>query len=202
MVEELVRHGYCCVTFNFRGCGFSEGNIDMRGWFDDLEAVAESIYEAPGIDPEFIHCIAFSAGGSVASEYASRKKLFRSLMLMATPNDFKEILPDDPLLLRQHFRNIGIIRDDGFPSDIQYWYKGFLDMKASRSIGFISPCPVMIVHGDRDETVPPAHAQEIFASACVPKKLLMLEGATHQLRKDPRTMQIINDWLKENTQKP
>jgi hypothetical protein len=28
---------------------------------------------------------------------------------------------------------------------------------------------------------------------------MILEGASHQLRKDPRTIKIIRDWLKENT---
>jgi uncharacterized protein len=197
MVEGLGREGCCSVTFNFRGCGLSGGNIDMRGWHDDLAAVAEKVSGFPGVDHEAIHCVAFSAGGAVAARYASQEKLFKSLLLMATPDDFGDILPDDPALMRDHFRNIGVIRDEGFPQDLASWHRGFLDLRASKSLPFISPVPVGIVHGDRDETVPPAHAQRLFKAALMPKKLLILEGATHQLRKDPRTLGIIKDWLKK-----
>jgi len=198
MVEELGREGYCSVTFNFRGCGLSGGSIDMRGWLDDLAAVARKVHGLPGIDPGAIHCVAFSAGGAIAAKFASREKLFRSLLLMATPDDFGDIIPDDPSLLSAHFRNLGVIREDGFPEDPVSWHRGFLELKASRFLPFVSPVPVGIVHGDQDETVPPAHAQRLFASACMPKKLTVLEGATHQLRKDPRTIGIIRDWLKKD----
>jgi uncharacterized protein len=197
MVEELGGEGYASVVFNFRGCGLSGGNIDMKGWHDDLDAVAQKVRDLPGIDHEAIHCVAFSAGGAIAAKYASREKVFKSLLLMATPDDFGDILPDNPALMRDHFRSIGVIRDEDFPPDLSAWHKDFLDLRASRFIPFISPVPVGIVHGDKDETVPPAHAQRLYAAAGHPKKLIMLEGATHQLRKDPRSLGIIRDWLKK-----
>ncbi len=197
MVEELALDGYCCVTFNFRGCGFSEGSIDMRGWYDDLAAVADKVIDTPGIDPAAVHCVAFSAGGAIAAKFASREKHFKSLLLMATPADFRDILPDDPGLLRQHFRKIGIIRDEHFPPDLKAWHQDFLALEPAGWLPFVSPRPVGIVHGDKDETVPPGHARKLFAAACHPKKITMVEGATHHLRKDPRTVRIIRDWLKK-----
>jgi len=185
------------VVFNFRGCGDSGGNIDMKGWFHDLSAVAHKIYNTPGIDPDSIHCIGFSAGGAIAAKVASNEPYIRSLLLMATPYHFSDILPDDPELLREHFRQIGIIRDTDFPVDITRWYKDFLNLTPGRYLPFISPRMVGIVHGDSDETVPPGHADLMFESAVHPKKKIMLEGATHQLRKDPRSFGIIRDWLKD-----
>lgn len=197
LVEEIVSEGYCCTLFNFRGCGESGGNIDMRGWFDDLSAMVNKIYNTPGIDPSAIHCIGFSAGGAIASKVASFEKHIRSLLLMAAPQNFSDILPDDPQLLREHFKQIGLIRDDDFPQDITRWYEDFLNLTPDRYLPFISPRNVRIVHGDKDETVPPEHARLLFESACHPKKITILEDAAHQLRKDPRTIGIIRDWLNE-----
>ncbi|HOO38957.1 MAG TPA: alpha/beta fold hydrolase [Deltaproteobacteria bacterium] len=197
LVEDIVSEKYCCAVFNFRGCGESGGNIDMKGWFDDLSAVVYRIYNTPGIDPKSIHCIGFSAGGAIAAKVASFEKNLQSLLLMASPQNFSDILPDDPWLLREHFRQIGLIRDDDFPQDINRWYEDFLDLTPEQYLPFISPRKLGIVHGDQDETVPPEHAQRLFDSACHPKKITMLKGAVHQLRKDPRTRQIIRDWLKE-----
>lgn len=167
----------------------------MRGWYSDLEAVVSKICDTPGIDPSGIHCVAFSAGGAVAARFASFEKRFQSLLLMATPENFSDILPADPVVLRDHFKRIGVIRDEHFPSDLGAWYKGFLDLKPAASLPFVSPCPVGIVHGDRDEVVPKEHAEKLFAAACFPKKLITMEGAAHQLRKDPRTIGIIREWL-------
>ncbi|HNR49943.1 MAG TPA: alpha/beta fold hydrolase [Deltaproteobacteria bacterium] len=196
MVEGLVSEGYCCVIFNFRGCGLSGGNIDMNGWYEDLSAVVFRIYNTPGIDPSSIHCVAFSAGGAVAARFAAMEKHLLSLLLMATPENFGDILPKDPLELEHHFRRIGVIRDEHFPSDLRSWYDDFLGLKPAEQLPFISPRPVGIVHGENDETVPPDHAGRLFAAACHPKKLIMLPQAAHQLRKDPRTLPIIKDWLK------
>lgn len=194
-MEALILEGYCCATFNFRGCGLSEGSIDMRDWYSDLEAVVSRICDTPGIDDAAVHCVAFSAGGAIASRYASLEKRFRSLLLMATPENFSEILPTDPSVLRDHFKRIGVIRDEHFPSDLGAWYKGFLDLEPAKWLPFVSPCPVGIVHGDQDEVVPREHSERLFAAACFPKKLTMVEGAAHQLRKDPRTVEIIREWL-------
>jgi len=192
-----VDEGYCCVFFNFRGCGLSGGNIDMDGWYEDLSAVVSRIYNTPGIDPSSIHCIAFSAGGAVAARLACVDRRIQSVLLMAVPENFEDILPKDPLILKEHFIRIGLIRGERFPPDLKEWYAGFTELKASVHLPFISPRPVCIVHGESDDTVPPEHAQRLFAAACLPKKIIMLPQGTHQLRKDPRVLQIIIDWLKE-----
>jgi len=197
LIEEIVSEGFSCAAFNFRGCGDSGGNIDMKGWFTDLSAVANKIYNTPGIDPASIHCIGFSAGGTIAAKVASFDEHIQSLLLMAAPCNLSDILPDDPDMLKEHFSQIGIIRDIDFPDDMNRWYKDFLDLTPETYLPLISPRKVGIIHGDRDETVPPRHAEQLFESALHPKKLIVLEGATHQLRKDPRTCGIIKDWLKE-----
>ncbi|HPW68889.1 MAG: alpha/beta fold hydrolase [Desulfomonilia bacterium] len=197
LVKELGREGYCSVLFNFRGCGLSDGSIDMHGWYDDLCAVVCRVYNTPGIDPSAIHCIAFSAGGAVAARYAAMEKHLQSLLLMATPENFRDILPEDPLALKEHFLQIGVIRDEQFPPDLTRWYDDFLDLRPGAHLPFVSPRPVGIVHGENDETVPPGHAARLFDAACHPKKLIMLPQAAHQLRKDPRVLPIIKDWLKQ-----
>lgn len=197
LFEEFTGLGFACATFNFRGCGLSEGNIDMRGWYHDLDAVIDAVHGHPGIDPSSIHCIGFSAGGAIAAKIVSYQKEVASLLLMASPQNFSEILPADPSLLKAHFKSIGLIRDDSFPSDLDRWYRDFLDVNPAHWLPFVYPRPVGVVHGDLDETVPVVHAERLFQAAWEPKRLTILEGAGHQLRKDPRIMQVIRAWLTE-----
>jgi len=197
LFEEFTTLGFACATFNFRGCGLSEGNIDMKGWYRDLETMVDTVFDSPGINPKSIHCIGFSAGGAIACKVAAYQKEISSLLLMASPSSFADILPTDADLLRSHFISIGTIRDASFPKDLARWYQDFLDVKPAHWLPFIYPRPIGIVHGERDETVPVRHARVLYEAAWQPKKLTVLEGATHQLRKDPRTISIIRDWLKE-----
>jgi len=195
LVEDIVSDGFCCVVFNFRGCGLSSGNIDMRAWFTDLGLVFDKVYNLPGIDTSSIHYIGFSAGGAIASRHACFEKKVQSLLLMATPYSLSDILPDDAYALKRHFLELGTIRDKDFPKDIDSWYQGFKELNTGQWIPFLSPRPVGIVHGDSDEVVPYEHAGLLYESACLPKKITILDGAAHQLRKDPRVSGIIRDWL-------
>lgn len=200
IARYLAENGFVSVVFNFSGCGDSTGNIDINRWENDLFRIFEYVAELPGIDNTDIHLVGFSAGGAIALELsATEKKHISSLMLMATPANFSEIIPDDAELLAKHFRSIGIIRDDCFPDDIDAWHKGFISFKPENIIRWLPDMlPVCIVHGDKDEVVPLLHAQKLFNAAHEPKKLLILQDAPHQLRKHEGIPELILDWLKNS----
>jgi len=167
----------------------------MRGWHQDLDAVIDAVQGHPGIDPSSVHCIGFSAGGAIAAKIVSYQKEVASLLLVASPHNFSDILPADPSILKDHFLSIGLIRDESFPHDLEGWYRDFLGVDPAHWLPFIHPRPVGVVHGDCDGTVPVNHAEKLFDAAWEPKKLTILRGAGHQLRKDPRIMQVLRDWL-------
>jgi pimeloyl-ACP methyl ester carboxylesterase len=195
LAEKITEKGLCCILFNFTGCGTSECSIDMFMWKLDLDTVLDKVYDTPGIDPKSIHCIGFSAGGTVAAHVALYDDRIKSLMLLATPAKLSEILPKDPQIMKDHFSSIGLIKDKDTPKDLQLWYNGFCQMSPVYWIPYISPRPIAIVHGDNDTTVPVEHAKRLYNHASYPKEIIILEGATHQLRKDERITDIILNWL-------
>jgi uncharacterized protein len=199
LAEELANRGFLCVIFNFSGCGESSGNIDLNVWDKDLRTVYDYVSELPGADNNEIHMIGFSAGGAAAVKFiTSDKNNVKSLMLLATPADFSQIIPDDAELMIKHFRELGIIKDTDFPCDINRWYRGFSSLKAENLIRWMPQgSSVCIVHGDEDTVVPVSHAERIYQAAPNPKKLIILEKAPHQLRKDDRVAGIIIEWLRE-----
>jgi uncharacterized protein len=199
LAEMLANKGFVCVLFNFSGCGESSGNIDLNVWDTDLQTVYDFVLESPGADNTEIHIVGFSAGGAAALKFiTSERKKIKSLMLLATPADFSQIIPDNAELMAGHFRELGLIKDTDFPCDIDRWYKGFSLLKAENLIRWLPQrLPVCIVHGDRDTVVPVSHAERIYKAAPNPKKIIILEGAPHQLRKDNRVTGIILEWLRE-----
>jgi fermentation-respiration switch protein FrsA (DUF1100 family) len=40
-------------------------------------------------------------------------------------------------------------------------------------------CPVLVVHGDRDEVIPASQGRRLFEAAPEPKRLIIIEGAGH-----------------------
>jgi pimeloyl-ACP methyl ester carboxylesterase len=199
LAELLADNGFICVIFNFSGCGESSGNIDLNVWDEDLLRVYDLVSELPGIDNTAIHIVGFSAGGAIAAKFAAlENRNFRSLMLMATPADLSQIIPEDKELMAGHFREMGLIKNPMSPDDIDKWYKGFSSLNAENLIRWLPrDVPLFIVHGDKDTVVPVTHADRIYKAAPQPKKMMILEGAAHQLRKDDRVTGIILDWLKE-----
>lgn len=199
LAEELANNGFASVIFNFAGCGESSGNIDLNVWDADLLAVYDFVSGLPGMDNTDIHIIGFSAGGAAAVKFiTSERKKIKSLMLLATPADFSQIIPDNAELMVRHFRELGLIKDPDFPRNINSWYKGFSLLKAENLIRWLPQgLSVCIVHGDKDTVVPVSHAERIYQAAPYPKKLIILEGAPHQLRKDLRVTGIILIWLRE-----
>lgn len=188
--------GYACLNFNFEGCGFSGGDIDLRAWIEDFEIILKRAFELPGVDRERVHIVAFSAGGCVAARALSLKSWpVQSLLLLATPARLAEILPAEPALLCQHFQGLGLIRNERFPVDLEAWYKGFACLNTELDIAQLGTYPVGIVHGDRDETVPLDHANRLFCAAGMPKQIKIIAGAGHRLRLEPGVPQLIQSWL-------
>ena len=75
------------------------------------------------------------------------------------------------------------------------WLDGFKTVAPIEYIAKISPKPFLLIHGDRDEVVPSAHAKKLFEKAGEPKDLVMLPGAGHRLRQDERAIDAAMEWL-------
>ena len=95
----------------------------------------------------------------------------------------------------EHFREIGIIRDEDFPPSLEVWLDDFKSVSPVSYVDRISPRPLLLVHGDRDETVDVSHARRLYAQAGEPRQLVIIEGAGHGLRQDERAMATTIDWL-------
>ncbi|MCX5907867.1 MAG: hypothetical protein NTY64_11975, partial [Deltaproteobacteria bacterium] len=54
LAERFCRLGLFVMIFNFRGAGLSEGDFDIRGWAQDLEAGLEYLRQRPEVDPQRI----------------------------------------------------------------------------------------------------------------------------------------------------
>jgi pimeloyl-ACP methyl ester carboxylesterase len=64
----------------------------------------------------------------------------------------------------------------------------------------ISPVPLLIVHGDKDQYFPPEHARQLYAAAREPKELWLLPGMGHaESATTPELADQIADWIDKVT---
>ena len=203
LAEKISPHGFAVLIFNFRGTGSSSGNLDMLGWTIDLKAVIDYLTTLPQLDSSFLSLLGFSGGAAVSVFVAAKDKRVYSVAACACPAEFDLFTrSDNPQSLIDHFREIGAIRDDAFPPSPREWLNGFELVKPVDYIDKISPRPLLLVHGSRDETVDISHAHRLYTQAGEPKELAIVDGAGHRLRHSEEAMDIVIDWLKAHTPSP
>jgi fermentation-respiration switch protein FrsA (DUF1100 family) len=138
----------------------------------------------------------FSAGGTLAIEYAARHDGIDGLATFASPASFTSIFPRESLMaLIELAREVGTIKDTFFPPSPDWFYEDIASHDAVKSIGDVSPTPILVVHGSRDDLVPVSQAIELFEAAGDPRELIVLDGGEHRLRHDPRSMDTLLSWL-------
>ena len=162
LAKTFVELGYISLRPNFRGVGASEGAHDEgRGETDDLLVVAEHAARALGELPLWL--AGFSFGGGVAIR-ASTRAPFAHLVLMA------------PALRRITGHGLGTAPDPLDPS--------------LGEVGRHTVANTIIVHGDKDDTVPLADSIAWGAPREVP--VLVIPGADHFFH---RKLHMIRDVI-------
>ncbi len=197
LAERFRSEGFCTLIFNFRGVGESEGDMDIRSWCCDLSAVLDATL-AEGVDAARVSLLGFSAGAAVSVYVAANDQRVTAVAACACPARFT-FLPTGERAeeFLAHLRRIGLIRSPGFPSSVEEWRAGFQRVSPLDWVGQISPRPLLLLHGDHDDLVPLRNAQMLFEEAGQPKELVVLPGAGHRIRHDPRAMDIVAAWLRK-----
>jgi fermentation-respiration switch protein FrsA (DUF1100 family) len=201
LATRFAKEGFEVLTFSFRGTGYSGGNFDIEGWTHDLKAATDYVWNLPETDVTHLVLVGFSAGATVSIYVAAHDKRVTGVAACACPADFKVISEaDDPGKTLAYFRKIGIIRDSSFPYSLEAWLNGFRRIDALHSVAEISPRPLILVHATDDSVVPVVNARKLYEKAGDPKRLIVIDGEEHRLRRNAKAMEIVSHFLKENIQ--
>ena len=196
LAERFCAAGFITLIFNFRGTGQSQGNLDMLGWTRDLKAAIDFLSNLDEVAKSRL-CLLGSSGGAAVSVYvAANDPRVSSVVTLACPADFNFPPVKQPgKSLIDHFRSIGVIRDTGFPHSMDEWLEGFSTVSPIRWVDRISPCPLLLIHGDKDEVVAVEHALRLYEKAGEPKEIAIIPGAGHRLRLEEKAITTALDWL-------
>lgn len=200
MSNALRERGLTALRFDFAGSGESGGDfadISYSGQVDDLSAAVAHLKES-GI--EHVGLIGSSMGGTVALLYAGSRMGVQGLATIAAPSD-----PFEVVRQVSTEQELAVWEERGF---VEYHgrrlNKAFLDdIRQLDIVGAASriTCPVLLIHGDADETVPVAQAYRVYEVLRGHKQLRILHGADHRLSEPvamKAAMHDAQDWIAQH----
>ncbi len=183
--------GYVAMTFTFRGCGASTGDFSLQGWVDDLREAIDFLVDSSGV--QRVVLVGTNTGGSIAVCVGADDPRVSAVGLLSPRADFDD-WAYHPRRFLDHAREIGAIRTPGFPKSMDDWSRAFRRFRPAAAASRFAPRPMLVMHGEDDESVPTTDARQL-AEAHGGAELSLLQGAGHRLRHDPRAIAILMGWL-------
>ena len=159
--EGLAARGFDVLLFDYRGYGRSEGeSAGEAGLYADAEAAYDFVTKERGVPPRRVVLYGQSLGTAAAADVAARREC-------------------GALVLES-----GLSSAADMAAVVMPWLPGFVRRLTKNKLDTVSKlprvrCPVLVVHGDRDEVIPVSQGRRLFESAPEPKRLIIMEGAGH-----------------------
>lgn len=195
--RSLAQRGILTLRFDFSYTGESSGkfeDITYSGEVEDLRA-AFNFTLRHGVSK--VAVLGSSMGGTVGLLFAAQDTKVAALVTVSAPVHPEKIT--ETLLTAEQveqWRQLGYILYHGQRINLSL-LQDLENIHVPSAAQKIS-CPVLIIHGDADETVPVEEAYELYGCLPAVKKLSILKGADHRLS-DPvqmnRAIQESIDWF-------
>jgi fermentation-respiration switch protein FrsA (DUF1100 family) len=129
----------------------------VEGTYRDARAALRALLARPGVDPQRVLYVGESLGGAVALALALQSPP-AGLVLQSTFTSVRG-------MAKYHYRLVPeVLVPDAYPS--------------LRRIPSLR-CPLLVIHGGRDEIVPLLYGETLFEAAPEPKELVVLPGVGH-----------------------
>ena len=177
--DMLYEAGFTVLLFDFRNRGESGGEFVSLGYYEREDALAAIDYlkARPGLGDSKIGLLGLSQGGATAILAAAESD---DVLAVAAEASFRSV---DSAVAQSFSYFIGL---PAFPfAPITVWLAerrtgiGTGEIVPERTVSELSPTPLLLMHGLKDETISPADSEAIFAAAGEPKELWLIPGAEH-----------------------
>ena len=157
---HLIHHrlGVNVLLIDYRGYGHSQGQPSEKGTYRDAEGAFEYLQSRPDIDPSKILVFGRSLGCAVAVELATHCALYG-------------------LILESPFTSLADMAKRALPlPGVTVFVRKKYDSLSK--IGCVS-IPLLVLHGDQDDTIPLEMGERLFEAANQPKTFYAINGAGH-----------------------
>ncbi len=189
----FAQKGYAILLPNPRGSGGYGGAFraaNVRDWggkdYEDIMAGVDALIERGVVDRTRTAVCGWSYGGFMTSTVVTRTDRFRAAVVGAGVTDLMSMAGtcDIPEFNRSYF--------ESWPWEDPQFY---VDHSAVMHAGNVKT-PTLVVHGEKDERVPPSQGWEFYTAlrkVGVPTDLLLLPRQPHGPR-EPKLQRTVMEW--------
>jgi alpha-beta hydrolase superfamily lysophospholipase len=191
--EEIAADGWLTAWADLRAVRRSPGYFSIDGWVRDALAVIGEVRRLEGADDLRLALVGSSAGGCVSAEAVRRGAEVDAIALLGAPAAWLFFAGDGPSGVRRITEEAGMALAPDVLDDPTAWAAEFETITTEDAIADVR-IPTLIIHGTADDVVPVDHAHRI-AERASKADVVILEGAPHILRHEPRAKKVLNEWL-------
>ena len=170
--QAFINEGYGLFVLSYRGYGHSEGSPTEAGIFNDARASMAWVNQH--YPRHRIILYGESLGTGVAVEMASEQQV-------------------SSVVLQSPYTSVANVAASRF------WFLPFAHSLVSDPFDSFSKIsaihtPILMLHGDKDTTIPIAQGRELFEKANEPKRFITVQGAGHMNIPDETVLSAMRDF--------
>lgn len=170
-VYWLPAQQYNVFLLDYRGYGLSAGSPSLDGVQDDINSAMSYLLHRRDIDSERIVILAQSLGGALAIYNVAHSPYRKNIKALITESAFSEYRG----IVREKLNSFWLT----WPLQ---WPLSFTindDYSPLPVVSKVSPIPLLVIHGDKDNAVPISHGQMLIAAAGEPKEMWVVKEGGH-----------------------
>ena len=248
LAGTLADAGYLVARYDKRGSGQSGGRPEsatLEDYAEDVREIIRYLDDRDDVDRDRISVVGHSEGGWVALLAASRENKIDALALIATPAisghdrvleqqrteltrlELPESEHQERVVLQERILD-AVVGDgswEGVPADLRRqaetpWFRSFLNFEPSEIVRRVRQ-PLLLLHGEFDQQVPPYHADRLEEMARGRRhrqasvEVMKLAGINHLLvpattdsldeyagltdaQVAPQVVEVLTDWIRRS----
>ncbi|HST06216.1 MAG TPA: alpha/beta hydrolase [Chloroflexia bacterium] len=193
--EIATGQGFAVLIPDLRGHGESGGEVDAN-IFNDVAAALQYIQTRPEVNPASIALRGSSMGGWLAVHTGAHLKDISPVIAYCPVNEALMLVTMEEMGIVQRGHKSPVIPDNPPRVNVNSMIQLLYRLDVGKSARRIHPRPLLLVHSEGDEVVPPHISETIYKTAEEPKTLWLLPGGDHRsAAHDPETNKRALEWL-------
>ena len=187
--------GYAALITDLRGHGESGGELDANV-FNDVAAAVLYLQNRAEVNPMSVTIRGASMGGWLAIHTASHLIDLSPVIAYCPTNEAQMLILMEEVGLVQRGHSSPIVPDNPPRVNVNSLVQLLYRIDVYRSARRLTPRPLLLVHCEGDEVVPPYVSQRLYDDASEPKTLWLLPGGDHRFAQhDPETDERMLAWV-------
>ncbi|MDE2490139.1 MAG: alpha/beta fold hydrolase [Elusimicrobia bacterium] len=190
--RALLRRGVASVAPRFLGAWGSGGTYRFTTLVAQARAALRAARRLDFVDPRRVAVYGFSMGGWTALNLGAREPRLKAVAAVSPAGGPEMLGPATRRFLATHSRVLNAPGPDALLADFRLALSRFDPARAVPRL----KAPLLLAHGDADETVPVEVSRRLARLARGPVRLVVARGADHSwLDRRERLARLCADWL-------